>query len=274
MSSSVDPVVPMQSIQVEHADTQWCVAMRRVRGDDRPPLVLCNGIGVNWQTFEPLLAALGDRPVVAFDVPGVGASADPARPYTMSGLGRQVGSLLARLGILRFDLLGVSWGGALAQQLALQSTACRRLVLAATSTGWLSVPGRPDALMRLADARRLDARDRGSALRLADAYGGRVRREPSALHAFLQRTSPPSVRGYRAQLAAIAGWTSLPWLPWLRQPTLLLAGREDPLVPLANARLMQLLLRQAQVHVVDDGHLLLHSAAAEVAPRIAAFLDA
>jgi pimeloyl-ACP methyl ester carboxylesterase len=43
-------------------------------------------------------------------------------------------------------------------------------------------------------------------------------------------------RGYLHQLAAGAGWTSLPFLPWLRQPTLILAGDDDPIIPLVNAR--------------------------------------
>ncbi|MBC7939997.1 MAG: poly(3-hydroxyalkanoate) depolymerase, partial [Chitinophagaceae bacterium] len=90
---------------------------------------------------------------------------------------------------------------------------------------------------------------------------------------FLQRLEPPSAEGYRCQLAAVARWTSLPWLPWLQQRTLLLAGEDDPLVPLPNAWLMHRLLPRSSLQIVDDGHLLLHTSAASLGPRIAAFLD-
>ena len=274
MSSNADAAASLQVSDLRLAGSRWRVAVRLPAGDRRPPLLLCNGIGVNWQAFEPLIAALGDRPLVAFDVPGVGASTLPQRPYSMAGLATQVQALLSALGMERFDLLGVSWGGALAQQLALQSAGrCHRLVLAATSTGLFSVPGRIDAMLRLADARRFGRASREQAQALADAYGGRVRHDPAAMADYLQRLVPPSAEGYRCQLAAVGGWTSLPWLPWLRQRTLLLAGRDDPIVPPANARLMHALLRRSELHVADDGHLLLHTGVLELGGRIAAFLD-
>jgi pimeloyl-ACP methyl ester carboxylesterase len=191
----------------------------------------------------------------------------------MAGLATQVQALLSAMGVQRFDALGVSWGGALAQQLAQQSAErCRRLVLAATSTGLFSVPGRLDAMLRLADARRFGRTTHAQAQALAEAYGGRVRHDTAAMAAYLQHLVPPSAEGYRCQLAAVSGWTSLPWLPWLAQPTLLLAGRDDPVVPPANARLMHALLRRSELLVVDDGHLLLHTGAREMGGRIAGFL--
>ncbi|HYF17618.1 MAG TPA: alpha/beta fold hydrolase [Ramlibacter sp.] len=254
--------------------SRWRVAWRPPQpGDGRPPLVLCNGIGVNWELLLPLVRALGSRPLVAFDVPGTGDSPALAEPYRMSGLASQVIALLDRLDVHRFDALGVSWGGALAQQLALQAGArCRRLVLAATSTGWASFPGELSALVQLADRRRLaDPRHAGRVL--PQVYGGQVRREPALLREYLRQVKPPTQRGYTHQTLALAGWTSVWWLPCLAQPTLILAGRDDPLVPLANAHVMQRLLRRAELEIVEDGHLFLHTRAAEVGPRIARFLD-
>ena len=49
------------------------------------------------------------------------------------------------------------------------------------------------------------------------------------------------------QLAATLGWTSLPWLASLRQPTLIMAGDDDPLVPMINARIMQWLIPDARI---------------------------
>jgi hypothetical protein len=53
------------------------------------------------------------------------------------------------------------------------------------------------------------------------------------------------------------GWTSLAALPFIRQPTLILAGADDPIIPLVNARIMPRLLPDATLHVYDDGHLAL-----------------
>jgi len=81
-----------------------------------------------------------------------------------------------------------------------------------------------------------------------------------------------SRRGYALQLLAGVGWSSLPALPFIRQPTLILAGDDDPIIPLVNARIMRLLLPHAQLHVYPDGHLGLVTSADELAPRIATFL--
>jgi pimeloyl-ACP methyl ester carboxylesterase len=83
-----------------------------------------------------------------------------------------------------------------------------------------------------------------------------------------------SPRGYLYQLAAGAGWTSLPFLPLLRQPTLILSGDDDPLIPLANARLLRMLIPHARLHVYHGGHLSLVTEAAELAPVVDRFLTA
>jgi len=63
-------------------------------------------------------------------------------------------------------------------------------------------------------------------------------------------------------------------LPWLRQPTLILAGDDDPIIPLANARLMHWLIRDSKLHVYHGGHLALVTEAAELAPVVDDFLTA
>ena len=82
------------------------------------------------------------------------------------------------------------------------------------------------------------------------------------------------MRGYLAQLYAIAGWTSLPWLSRLRQPTLVIAGDDDPIVPLVNGRLLNRLIPDARLHVVDGGgHLFLLERPAEMADLVTRFLS-
>src|SRR5215472_6150221 len=99
-----------------------------------PPLLLFNGIGANIELVRPFLAALQGPDAIVFDVPGVGGSPAPRLPYRPSTLARLSARLLDDLGYAQVDVLGVSWGGALAQQFAhQQGSRCRRLVLAATS---------------------------------------------------------------------------------------------------------------------------------------------
>ena len=81
-------------------------------------------------------------------------------------------------------------------------------------------------------------------------------------------------RGYLYQLTAGAGWTSVPFLPLLRQSTLILSGDDDPLIPLANAKLMKLLIPKSRLHIFHGGHLGLLTEAAELAPVVDAFLAA
>ena len=239
-----------------------------------PPLVLCNGIGASLDLLEPFVAEVPpDIEVVSFDVPGVGGSAPPRMPYNFALLSVLLGRLLRELEYDTVDVLGISWGGGLAQQFALQNPRrCRRLVLVSTGTGFLMVPAHPRVLVKMVTPRRY--RDPAYAVSIAATlYGGRLRAEPQLAERLLhEQLRLGSQCGYAFQLAAGAGWTSLPFLPMLRQRTLVLAGDDDPIIPLANARLMNRFIRDSRVHIFDDGHLGLVTRADELAPIVAEFL--
>jgi poly(3-hydroxyalkanoate) depolymerase len=236
--------------------------------------VLCNGLGASLDLLEPFVAELpADLEVVSFDVPGVGGSPLPRLPYNFALLSVLLGRLLSELGYDTVDVLGISWGGGLAQQFAFQNPRrCRRLVLVSTATGCLMVPAHPRVLAKMVTPRRY--RDPGFAVSIAASlYGGRLRDEPQLAKQLLHEQSRlGSRRGYALQLAAGAGWTSLPFLPMLRQQTLVLAGNDDPIIPLVNARLISRLLPHSRLHVYDDGHLGLVTCAAELGPVVAKFL--
>jgi len=241
-----------------------------------PPLVLCNGIGASLDLLQPFVDAL-DRSieVVRFDVPGVGGSELPVVPYTFATLSCWLARLLDRLGYHQVDVLGISWGGGLAQQFAFQHPRrCRRLVLVSTATGALMVPARPRVLRRMVTPRRY--RDPEYAVSLApQIYGGQLRRDPDLVKEVLLKEARLGERGgYSLQLAAGIGWTSLPFLPLIRQRTLVLAGDDDPLIPPVNARIINRLLPHSTLRTFDDGHLGIVTLADELAPAIANFLSA
>jgi poly(3-hydroxyalkanoate) depolymerase len=242
---------------------------------NEPPLLLCNGIGVSLEVLQPLVDALHPhRGVVRFDVPGVGGSPLPPYPYTVAGLASWVTALMASLGHTRFDVLGLSWGGGLAQQLAVQSPRrVRRVVLTATGTGWMMKPAHPRVLAKMMTPRR--HRDPAYAASIAaEIYGGTMRSNPevgaSLLHA-ATRSGPK--RGYYYQLLAMTGWTSLPFLGLLRQPTLVMGGKDDPIIPVENPLMQARLIPHARLHLYDGGHLGIVTEAAELAPVVDAFLD-
>lgn len=246
-----------------------------VRAGTGTPLLLFNGIGANMGLLDPVVDALDGLETIVFDVPGVGGSEPRLLPYRMRSLAHLADHMLRRLGYLgQVDAMGVSWGGVLAQQFARSFPArCRRLILAATTPGVLMVPGSPFVLTKMLNPRRY--RDPDYLARIApDLYGGKVRRHPALIHQHSSLLAPPHWRGYLYQQLALWGWSSLPWLHRLRQPTLVLAGSDDPLVPLANARLLAALIPRARLKVIDDGHLFLMSSPERVAPEIRRFLGA
>jgi poly(3-hydroxyalkanoate) depolymerase len=239
-----------------------------------PPLLLCNGIGASLDLLQPFVDALDPAiPVIRFDAPGIGGSSPARRPYRFATLAWMLGRLLRDIGYESFDVLGISWGGGLAQQLALQyPRRCRRLVLVSTATGCLMVPAGPRILRKMITPRRY--RDSNYAISIAaDIYGGSLREKPELIQQLFDSHSRlASRRGYLLQLLAAAGWTSLPFLPLIRQPTLVLAGDDDPIIPLANAKILTRLIPRARLEVYHDGHLALVSRADELAPAVATFL--
>src|SRR5215813_1808413 len=238
----------------------------------RAPLLLFNGIGANIELVEPFLDALHGPEAIIFDVPGVGGSPSPWLPYRPSTLARLSAQLLDQLEHAQVDVLGVSWGGALAQQFAFQQgKRCRRLVLAATSPGHLMVPGKPGVLLKMATPRRY--KDGEYMKRIAgDVYGGVLRRSPELVHRHLRHVRWSSDMGYYLQLIAVLGWSSLPWLQCLPQPTLVMAGTDDPLVPVANGHILAHLIPNARLVTIDDGHLFLVTSAGRSAALISDFL--
>jgi poly(3-hydroxyalkanoate) depolymerase len=237
------------------------------------PLLLINGIGANLELFQPFVDALGDGiETIRVDLPGTGESPAPHLPLRFPGLARLVARMLDRLGYDAVDVLGVSWGGALAQQFAHQHRdRCRRLILVSTGAGAIMVPGRLSALLALATPRRYQ--DPAYLASIAGRlYGGRLRSDPALAERVTREVRAGDTHGYYRQLVAGVGWTSIHWLHGLRQPTLILTGRDDPIVPCINGRIMSWLIPDSRLHIFDDGHLGLVTSADKLAPIVRRFL--
>lgn len=242
---------------------------RSNRPDKARPLLVFNGIGMNLELIDGLAVALAPRRVISFDMPGVGRSRDPLVPYTAVTMAMTASIVLDRLEIRRADVLGISWGGGVAQQFALQHRSrIGRLVLAATSAGVIMAPGSAAALARLLDPAVLSS---GKALHqtLAMLTNGGGRGAPVSLNA----ATPPSPLGWTYQLASLVGWSSVPLLPWLDVPTLILAGDEDQVVPAWNARFLHALIPDSRLKLIEGGgHLFMLSHPREFVAELERFL--
>jgi poly(3-hydroxyalkanoate) depolymerase len=262
------------AIEVRMIDVEGqllCIALKR-GPTKRAPLLLFNGISANWELAKPFLAELKETEAIIFDIPGVGGSPIPTLPYRPSTMARLGAKLVRQLGYDRVDVAGVSWGGALAQEFAHKHPdMCRKLVLAATSPGAIAVPGRPSALAKMATPRRY--LDKTYMRRVAgELYGGALRHDPGLIEPHAKAMSGGSKLSYLFQLLALAGWTSLPWLWTLRQPTLVLMGKDDPLVPVVNGQILASLIPNARLELIDDGHMFMVTRPAEIAEIIEKFL--
>jgi poly(3-hydroxyalkanoate) depolymerase len=239
----------------------------------RTPLVLMNGLGVGLEVLRPFQAELDPSiEVMSFDVPGIGGSPAPALPYSPAALACLVEDLLAELGYAWVDVLGVSWGGWLAQQFALQyRRRCRRLILVCSSPGAFMVPGLPNAAVSLLTPWRYA--DPAYLEQLAPAlFGGAPQSNPQRLCEFIRSVRANWPRGYFYQLFAGVGWSSLPWLWLMQQPALVLAGDDDHMAPASNARIMHSLIPRAQLSIYHGGHLDILTDPREIMPGIERFL--
>ncbi len=247
---------------------------RRGRGR---PLLLLTGIGASLDMWRPFERLVRGREVIAVDAPGVGLSERPRYPLRMRGLARVLVALLDELDVAEADVLGYSFGGLLAQELAHRAPErVRRLILCATAQGLPVVPPKPvPALMLMTPARYYHPRL--FRLMVPRIAGGRTRRDPGQLdrQAAARLSRPPPLLGYGYQLYAASGWTSVPWLWRVTQPTLIIAGDDDPIIPLANPRLMARMMPAAQLRILrGGGHLFLLDEPEAVIDDIHAFLDA
>lgn len=237
---------------------------------DALPLLFFNGIGANIELVAPFARQLGDRDFVIFDMPGIGGSPDPLIPYNAISMSRTAMLLMERLGYNRMDVMGVSWGGAMAQNFAMQyPDKVDRLILAATTAGWMMVPGKFSALSKMANPRRYIDPD-FMTKNFATLYGG----DTQGSDGHVERLRPPSGTGYFYQLLAMVGWTSAPLLPFLlKAKTLVMMGEKDNIVRPINGEFLASLIPNAELRVIPDGgHLFLVAQAEESLAIIREFL--
>ena len=236
-----------------------------------PPLLMLTGIGINLELFGPVAEAMPERRIVSFEMPGVGESPDPLVPYSMAGMALTTAAVLDHFGIERADVMGMSWGGALAQQFAFQHRArTAKLALVATTAGATMMPGNLSMLRHLLDPREYTV-EKTLRRNLASLYNGGGSDDPVSLNA----VRPPSPLGWACQMGAIAMWSSLPFLPLLNLPVLVMAGEDDQVVPPCNAHILASAIPGAKLEMFGQGgHLFLLSQRKRFIEKLRKFLNA
>ena len=233
------------AISTEHVYGLSLRIARWREGTAGTPLLFLNGIGADIAAAAPLLAQIHGREVWTLDMPGVGGSPDALLPYGAPTIAAVVMEIADRLGHKSIDLAGFSWGGALAQQIAIQFPGrIRRLVLMAT-TPVMGAPGIGWAAM-------FDDDMLASGLKI--------------------QTATPL--GIAYQTAAMAGWTSLGLLSGLKNlPTLVLMGERDGVMPACYGEMLADQIDGAVLELVPGSHLFPFTHAAAISARVSAFLD-
>ena len=274
MTTSTDGTLGKMHLEMMQAGRYRVRVARSYGTRGSTPLVVFNGIGASLELVAPFADRMTDYGIgtIVFDIPGIGGSDAPARPYRFGDMARLCAEVLDTYGIALADIAGVSWGGALAQEFAFRFPhRTRRLVLCSTSAGAVAMPGKWSALKHMALPRSFRKRRDGTSIG-GELFGGRFRTDPE-----LFRTISPYLRstqggGYRYQILAGLGWTSVPWLHEIVARTIVINGTDDPIVPIVNGKLLASLIPKARFFTIDDGHLFIVTRTPESATLIADFL--
>jgi len=261
----------------DHEETVVELGLRELRvslaGEGRP-LLMINGLGASLEVMTPLRRCLPDFRTICFDPPGVGQSPLPTFPLRIRQHAKVAIELLDHLGIDQVDLFGVSWGGALAQEIAYRyPERVGKIILCSTMAGpgFLTTPSVYRAFF--------DFRKRSSKVYLREVapalFGGPVRHNARELYdtGVLHKLADKKSLSFAYQMAAAIGWTSLPYLWSIKNETLILTGDDDPLIRPYNAKLLAMAIRNSQLKVVKgEGHFLFVSSAKKTAALIREFI--
>lgn len=246
-----------------------------------PPLLLVPGLGATRVVFDPVIGLLTSHfRVAVYDQRGIGESEMTPGPYTTAQLGDDAAAVLAGLGIDRAAVLGGSFGGMVAQQLAIRHPSrLSALLLAATGPGASHLARKPDPSATEALLGK-GARTTADAYRMACTvlYSRAFQEEhPEFIEQQVRDRArrPVAARAFQAQLAASHAHDVWDQLPTIAAPTMVLHGSEDAVMPVDNARLLCGRIPGAVLEVFEGaGHLFFHEQPQRTAEVVIAFATA
>jgi 3-oxoadipate enol-lactonase len=224
-----------------------------------PPLLLIMGLGytsIMWHRIRPALAE--QYCTVAFDNRGVGLSDVPPGPYSIAAMASDAAAVLDAAGIASAHVFGVSMGGMIAQEFALQYPArTRSLLLGCTSPGGPSAVRSESNVIDILLARGMTVEQAREAI-LPYIYDAATPRQKIEEDVRSRQPWLPSTEGYMAQLQGILAWESYSRIAQITTPTLVIHGKSDALVPPGNGELIAKRIPGAKLVLLDHAsHLFL-----------------
>ena len=241
------------------------------------PVLLINGLGAHTTMWEVMEETLRGFRLLEFDLPGAGQSGIPLLPMSIEKLAELACAVLDHFEVERAHVLGYSMGGIVAQQLASDHPErLKRLVLLATTPGRGSFRGDLRATINMfTPARYLSPTL--YAMTIGSMVGGRARHDTAwvADQGLLRLQHSPKWRGYIWQLLSVMSWSGLPILPNIAHEVLVLAGDDDPMIPIVNAMILTHGLQNGRLLVLrNEGHLMMMDPESRIHPAIQEFFSA
>lgn len=213
------------------------------------PLLLIMGLGYPHEMWYRVAPVLAERyHVIMFDNRGVGRSDVPPGPYPIATMAADARAVLDAAGIDRAHVFGVSMGGMIAQEFALQNPQrVGALVLGCTACGGpQATPARPEVIVALM-ARATMSAEEAIRVMVPYIYDDATPRERIEEDLDLRRRTLPTAAGYLAQVQGIMAWESYSRLAQINRATLVIHGETDKLVPPENGRLIAATIPGAQL---------------------------
>lgn len=205
-----------------------------------PPLLLIMGLGYShemWHRTTPLVSQ--QFRTILFDNRGVGKSDVPAGPYPITTMAADAAAVLDAAGIESADVYGVSMGGMIAQEFALQYPGrVRKLILGCTAPGGPKVVRADPEVNQVLLMRGNMSIEEGIEAMVPYIYDAGTPRSRIDEDLAIRRRTYPKAEAYTAQLQGILAWESYSRLNQIKAPTLVIHGETDRLVPPGNGRLI------------------------------------
>ena len=203
------------------------------------PVLLIMGLGYTSVMWHRIRSALAQRyRTVAFDNRGVGLSDVPPGPYSIATMASDADAVLDAAGVSSAHIFGVSMGGMIAQEFALQyPKRTRSLILGCTSPGGPSAVRAESKVIDVLLMRGMTPEQAREAI-LPYIYDANTPREKIEEDVSLRQPWLPSPEGYMAQLQGILAWKGYSRIAQITAPTLVIHGKSDALVPPGNGELI------------------------------------
>lgn len=253
-----------QTAKTQFIETEGARIAYRVLGNAKGmPLILVSSLGSTMDDWDPAVTngLSQNHPVILFDIQGAGSSVGTT-PDNISEMAKGVVAFTKKLGYSKADFLGFSMGSFIVQQIALgEPSMVNRMIL--TGTGQKGAEGLLDLPQHLAASAGLSAQDAflkfgftnsPASISAGKAVYQRIQKR------VVDRDQPLGQQSSLAELTAVLGWAqpdpnAFKALETVQQPTLVVQGEQDILVPVINAkRMVEHLPHGKLVLLPDAGH--------------------